>query len=129
MSTGIVSGRVILGAYDFDQFWDWFFTDLMPLLPDDAVVIMDNARIHHNPDMIELAELHGIRVRFLPSYSPDLNPLELIFNTLKSYLKKIGPTILSLPEGIIDVEQLLAEALAFVTPEVSNACFAHSNYL
>ena len=53
-----------------------------------SVIVLDNAKIHHNEDLIEYLQAFGIRVEFLPSYSPDLNPIELAFCVIKSFLKK-----------------------------------------
>ncbi len=60
------------------------FNNINPL----SVVIMDNASIHHVPANIDLIENAGSRVVFLPPYSPDLNPLEPVFGTVKAILKE-----------------------------------------
>ncbi len=52
-----------------------------------SVIILDNAKIHHNEDLIDYLQAFGIRVEFLPPYSPDLNPIELAFSVLKNFLK------------------------------------------
>ena len=49
---------------------------------------MDNASIHHVQSTIDLIESVGSRVIFLPPYSPDLNPLEQVFGTVKAILKE-----------------------------------------
>lgn len=52
---------------------------------------MDNAPVHWNLDsvvkMSALLEERGIFLRFLPKYSPELNPCELAFNVIKNYLR------------------------------------------
>ncbi|GBB94582.1 hypothetical protein RclHR1_23850002 [Rhizophagus clarus] len=53
-----------------------------------SVFIMDNARIHHDEDLVKSIEVFGCRVLYLPPYSPDLNPIETAFLALKSWLKK-----------------------------------------
>ena len=53
-----------------------------------SVIVLDNAKIHHNEDLIEYLQAFGIRVEFLPPYSPDLNPIETAFSVMKSFLKK-----------------------------------------
>jgi transposase len=55
-----------------------------PYPGDNSVIIMDNARIHHDNDLVELIEGLGCRVVFLPPYSPDYNPIEMAFSTIKS---------------------------------------------
>ena len=45
---------------------------------------MDNARIHHDGELIALLRELGCHVVFLPPYSPDYNPIEIAFSTIKS---------------------------------------------
>ena len=52
-----------------------------------SVIILDNAKIHHNEDLIEYLQAFGIHVEFLSPYSPDLNPIETAFSVMKSFLK------------------------------------------
>src|SRR5579859_5567801 len=53
-----------------------------------SIIVLDNAKIHLNEDLIEYLQAFGICVEFLPSYSPDLNLIELAFSVIKSFLKK-----------------------------------------
>ncbi len=53
-----------------------------------SVLVLDNARIHHDKDLIEYIESFGGRVEFLPPYSPDFNPIESSFSVIKSFLQK-----------------------------------------
>ena len=48
------------------------------------VLVMDNARIHHNEDLVAAVEDIGGKVLYLPPYSPDLNPIETAFSAMKS---------------------------------------------
>lgn len=48
---------------------------------------MDNASIHHVNSVIHAINAVGALVRFLPPYSPDLNPIEYVFGELKQYLQ------------------------------------------
>ena len=58
-----------------------------PYPGDNSVIIMDNARIHHDNNLVELIEGLGCRVVFLPPYSPDYNPIETAFSTIKSWIR------------------------------------------
>jgi transposase len=49
-----------------------------------SVLIMDNAKIHHDEEMVNLIERIGCKILFLPPYSPDYNPIELAFSTIKT---------------------------------------------
>lgn len=52
-----------------------------------SVMVMDNCSIHHVPEVIELLEDTGILFMFLPPYSPDLNPLEETFSSIKYFIQ------------------------------------------
>ena len=52
-----------------------------------SVVVTDNASIHHVHQMATLIQATGAILRFLPSYSPDFNPLEESFAKLKAFIK------------------------------------------
>ena len=52
---------------------------------------MDNARIHHAVDVINFLEENQIRYMFLPRSSPELNPIELFFGTVKAAYRNGGP--------------------------------------
>ena len=56
-------------------------------LSDNSIIIMDNARIHHDNEFIEFLEGLECRVVFLPPYSPDFNPIETAFSTIKSWIR------------------------------------------
>ena len=53
-----------------------------------SIIVLDNAKIYHNENLIEYLQAFGIHVEFLPPYSPDLNLIELAFSVIKSFLKK-----------------------------------------
>ena len=82
------------GTINGDRFRYFIRTCLLPILQSFnsinplSVVIMDNASIHHVQSTIDLIESVGSRVIFLPPYSPDLNPLEQVFGTVKAILKE-----------------------------------------
>ena len=55
-----------------------------PYPGDNSIIIMDNAKIHHDTDLISLLEGLGCHVVFFPTYSPDYNPIETAFSIIKS---------------------------------------------
>ena len=63
---------------------------LVPTLKPGDIVVMDNLPAHKPDNVRELIEGTGAELRYLPPYSPDLNPIELSFATLKSHLRKAG---------------------------------------
>ena len=61
---------------DSDVFYGWVNEALIPQLPDNSVVVMDNATFHKRGDMQKLITDAGHIVEYLPPCSPDLNPIE-----------------------------------------------------
>ena len=62
----------------------WLKTCLLPELKPEQTVVMDNAAIHKNPETKKLLEEAGCHLLFLPPYSPDFNPIEKTFGSLKN---------------------------------------------
>jgi transposase len=71
-------------------FEDWFEFELIPLLPDNALVIMDNASFHRKNVLWNIAGRYDIFVLFLPPYSPEFNPIEHSWANFKEWLKYNG---------------------------------------
>ena len=89
-----------------------------------SVLVMDNARIHHNDDLVTAVEDIGGKILYLLPYSPDLNPIETAFSALKSWLKRYRDFAdYFVPEYLISV------ALAQTTPDIARKYFEESNYL
>jgi len=61
---------------DSDVFYAWLTEELLPKMPPNAVIVMDNASFHKRDDMTQAIEEAGHIPEFLPPYSPDLNPIE-----------------------------------------------------
>jgi len=53
-----------------------------------SVLILDNASVHHTAVFQQMVEAAGIRLVFLPPYSPFLNPTEHVFSQVKSFLRR-----------------------------------------
>lgn len=96
--TGIVAaqmGKAIIaplqydGTMDSELFEMWFETRLLPNLPKSTVIVMDNASFHRKSRLFPLAEQAGVRLVFLPPYSPEYNPIENFWAWLKRHLRKI----------------------------------------
>lgn len=67
---------LFVGSVNADVFYAWLIQDLLPKLPKHAVLVMDNASFHKRDDIIDAIKTADYSVEFLPSYSPDLNPIE-----------------------------------------------------
>lgn len=68
-------------------FEDWFEFELIPVIPEEALIIMDNASFHRKDKIYDIAGRYGIGVLFLPPYSPDFNPIEHSWANFKQWLR------------------------------------------
>ena len=89
-----------------------------------SVIVLDNARIHHNAEWIEIVEGLGGRVEFLPPYSPDFNPIELTFGTIKAWLQRYRYFV----EAVDNPTYAIMMACAEITPEMAQSFFEASIY-
>ena len=71
-----------------DVFHFWIEQFLIPALPENSVVVMDNAAFHKRADIQELLEQQGHKILWLPAYSPDLNPIEQMWAWVKRKRKE-----------------------------------------
>jgi len=95
---------------------------LLPTLKPDDIVIMDNLSAHKSPQTIALIEATGASVQFLPAYSPDLNPIEMMWSKIKNHLRSLEPRT---PEELF---KAIGEALSMVTPKDAIGWFCHCGY-
>lgn len=70
----------------------WLEHVLFPNLPNGAVIVLDNATFHKTAETKLLVQKYGFQILFLPTYSPDLNPIENCWHTLKSRLRPLIQT-------------------------------------
>jgi transposase len=84
----ITAPCVIDGAVNGHSFRAWTEQVLAPTLAPGDVVIMDNLSSHKVAGVRCAIEARGASLRYLPPYSPDLNPIEQAFAKLKAHLRK-----------------------------------------
>jgi transposase len=77
----------------------WVIQDLVPKLPAQSVVIMDNASFHKGALMKKALEDEGHKLLYLPPYSPDLNLIEKKWAQAKAIRRRVGGTIDGLFNG------------------------------
>ena len=82
------------------MFENWFKTMLVKSIPRGYTIIMDNAKFHRKKKLGNLARRHGLKLLFLPAYSPGLNPIEKTWANLKRSLIDILPNAENLQSGI-----------------------------
>lgn len=76
------------GNINSDVFYWWVIHELLPTLPKNAVVVLDNASFHKRQDIKTAINDAGHTLEYLPPYSPDLNPIEYKWAQLKSIRRK-----------------------------------------
>jgi transposase len=84
----ITAPCVFDGAINKERFQAYVEQALAPSLRKDDVVIMDNLSSHKGAVVRKAIRKAGAKLLFLPKYSPDLNPIELVFAKLKTLLRK-----------------------------------------
>lgn len=88
---GSTDGLVIDGACDKETFREFMEEVLLPQCQPGDVVILDNARIHKKSFDTALFENNGVEIKYLPPYSPDLNPIEKMWSKVKSIMRQFQP--------------------------------------
>ncbi len=90
-----LSGWVLLSSMfktvNADRFVDWLKKKLLRKLRKGDVLVLDNLPAHHDERVIPLCALYGVRVIYLPPYSPDLNPIEPGWALQKQHVRKHAP--------------------------------------
>jgi transposase len=87
------------------------------------VVVLDGLGGHRRQKVRELIEARGADLVFLPSYSPDLNPIEEAFSKIKALVRSKESA--RVREALVET---IGRALAAITPEDTAGWFAHAGY-
>jgi transposase len=119
---GVGPTRTVLGGTNKDVFLAYLDEELGPTLAPGQVVVLDNLGAHRAAAVRETVEARGATLCFLPAYSPDFNPIELVFGMLKTALRRAEART---RDGL---ETAIRTALDAITPAQARACFAHCGY-
>jgi transposase len=112
----------IEGATDAEAFEAYVEHFLAPSLCEGQVVVLDGLGAHRTQKVRELIEGRGADVVLLPSYSPDMNPIEEALSKIKHLVRKEGARV---REVLVEA---IGRALAAVTAEDAAGWFAHAGY-
>ena len=119
---GVRCSTVVDGSVNGDVFEAFVEQVLGPELRSGDVVIMDNLSSHKRSRTRELIEAAGAALVFLPPYSPDLNPIEMIFAKVKQLLRSLA----------CRTREALWRAMQSVLDQVTGSdarnCFHHCGY-
>jgi hypothetical protein len=152
---GVLYCHIVEGSFNGKLFFNFIrglLDQMQPYPAPNSVIVMDNCRIHHNPlirEMIETrcvcwtvdllcvvnARRSGMRLEYLPAYSPDFNPIEQAFSVIKNYVRRHynhfarANTTGTSPRDDSDAHQMLLKAVFSVTSSDAHGFFKHSGYL
>jgi len=119
---GVRCSAVIDGAVNAAAFEAFIEQVLVPQLRHGDVVVLDNLSSHKGTRTRELIEAAGARLEFLPPYSPDLNPIEMVFAKIKQALRSLACRT---RDSLWDAMQSVLDT---VTPTDAANCFRHCGY-
>ena len=118
----IAAPAVFDGPMDGDSFRAYIEQCLVPTLRPGDIVVMDNLASHKVAGIKPAIEAAGAELRYLPPYSPDLNPIEQLFAKIKSFLRKAAARTL---DALIAA---IADAIALCSPAECSNFLANSGY-
>jgi transposase len=116
---GAIAGAVVKGPMDGDVFLAWMREALLPSLRLGQIVVMDNLPVHKRPAVRQMLEVAGCELWLLPPYSPDFNPIEMMWSKVKQLIRGKEPrTFDALAHAVF-------EALDAVTTDDAAGFFGH----
>jgi transposase len=119
---GSTACMALEGTTDTESFRAYVQAVLAPTLRPGDIVVMDNLSPHKSDPTLALIVQTGAQVLFLPAYSPDLNPIEMMWSKVKNFLRgaeaRTGEQLIT----------AIGRALAHITPQDALNWFAHCGY-
>jgi transposase len=119
---GIQAAMTLVGALDKVAFRIFVRDILGPTLRPGQVVAVDNLSIHRDPEIRDAIEARDCFLIHLPTYSPDLAPVEMAIAKIKAHLRRVGART---QEAL---DQAITVALDLITPEDARGFFRHAGY-
>jgi transposase len=120
---GRAESIVFDGAVDRKMFDEYIREILGPTLHLGDIVVMDNLNTHKSDLAQKIIESYQAEVRFLPPYSPDLNPIEKMWSKLKQLLRGMKPRT---PDELFSS---VGEALGMVSADDAQGWFSSCGYI
>lgn len=114
-----IAPMVLDGPMDTAAFEAYVEHVLVPALPPESIVVMDNLSSHKSTTITRLLYNAGADLHYLPPYSPDYNPAEPMWSKVKSALRSAQART---QEGLYDA---IATALSAITPQDTAGFFCH----
>jgi transposase len=119
---GTTTPFVFEGALNGELFRAYVEQFLVPTLKPGDIVVMDNLSAHKVSGIVETIETAGVKLMFLPPYSPDFNPIELMWSKIKAILRRLKIRAMEL------LDQAIVTAFDAVIPSDVSGCFSLDGY-
>lgn len=123
LDEGVSAAMTLEGAVDGIAFQIYVREVLVPELRPGQIVVLDNLQVHKNQAVREAITARGCELLFLPSYSPDFNPIEQAFSKLKTLVRKHKARTKQA------LDYAIAAALKAVSLQDVIGWFSHAGYL
>jgi transposase len=120
--SGIVAPMLIKGAMNGETFLAYIEQCLAPTLRRRDIVILDNVPFHKVSGVDEAIQARRAELRYLPPYSPEFNPIEMVFHPLKTLLRKAAERTI---EGL---ERCIGTFIHTLAPSMCTGYFRHAGY-
>jgi transposase len=120
--SGIVAPMLIRGAMNGETFLAYIEQCLAPTLRRGDVVVLDNVSFHKVAGVEEAVEARRAELRYLPQYSPEFNPIEMVFHPLKTLLRKAAE------RTIQGLERCVGTFVRNLQPSQCVSYFRHAGY-
>jgi transposase len=120
---GTTESVVFEGATNRAIFDEYIRQVLAPTLEPGDILVLDNLSVHKSAALREAVSARGAEVRFLPAYSPDLNPIEKMWSKMKQALRGIGARTKE------DLFSAVGVALGMVTESDAQGWFRSCGYI
>jgi transposase len=119
---GFGPGLLLDEAIDRVTFDAYIIHRLAPTLKPDQIVVVDNLQVHYSDLATAAIEARGAQLWYLPTYSPDLTPIEEAFSKVKTALRT------SAPRTVEAHSTAVWAALRTITPQDAAGWIAHAGY-
>jgi len=120
---GEITAMNFTGSLDGEAFYAYAKEILCPTLRPGDIVAMDNLRVHQNKRVRDLIEAQGAELRYLPPYSPRLNPIEECWSKVKTILRTIAARTRE------ELDEAITIALNAVTATDTRGWFGDSGHI
>ena len=137
---GYIACHIHQGSFTQELYTRFVVDEVLPLcsgVPGGkwSVLVMDNASCHRDPELLSACAEAGVKVEFLPPYSPDMNPIETSFSCLKDWIRHYSSMAMAYEEDpeLGGFGVFLEQAIRGIHPDNSGpdpvALFRHSGYV